>query len=179
LVGKKIGWEVGLVAAIPFLCALAAAYCVPRLSDRIGERRLTGAATLLVAGIGIAWSATASTPVTGLNALCFAAAGFIAVQPLFWTFPTNYLAGAAAAGGIGLVNAVGSLGEFVAPNVKNWAESAFGSPSAGLFVLAGTTLLGALLIPGVNRVTVHGPGVLWPKSDLQEGLRPLAADDTK
>ena len=26
--------------------------------------------------------------------------GFIAVQPLFWTFPTGYLSGAGAAGGI-------------------------------------------------------------------------------
>jgi nitrate/nitrite transporter NarK len=64
---------------------------------------------------------------------------------LFWTFPTAYLGGAAAAGGIALINSIGSLGGFFAPNVKTWAEKAFESPNAGLYLLAGTTLIGAAL----------------------------------
>ncbi len=65
--------------------------------------------------------------------------------------------GVAAAGGIALINALGSLGGFFAPNVKTWADGNFGTPRAGLYVLAATTLLGALLIsilrlPGVARV---------------------------
>jgi hypothetical protein len=55
---------------------------------------------LTVSGIGIAVSGSAG-PAIAIVALCFAAAGFIAVEPLFWTFPTAYLAGLAAAGGIG------------------------------------------------------------------------------
>ena len=82
-------------------------------------------------------------------ALCLAASGFIAVQPMFWTFPTGYLSGVAAAGGIALINALGALGGFVAPNVKNWADASFGSSTAGLYALACTTLLGALLIAGM------------------------------
>ena len=156
LVGQKVGLVVGLVTAIPWLCALAAAYWIPRFSDRTGERRLVAAATLAMAGIGIGLSAAVSTPIIGMIALCLAAAGFIAVQPLFWTFPTSYLAGAAAAGGIGLINALGNLGGFVAPNVRTWAESAFHSNSAGLFILAGTTLIGALLIVGTNRLGLSG-----------------------
>jgi len=54
----------------------------------------------------------------GVDRPCFAAAGFIAVQPLFWTFPTNYLGGVAAAGGIALINAIGALGGFITPSVK-------------------------------------------------------------
>jgi len=73
------------------------------------------------------------------------AAGFIAVQPIFWTFPTAFLGGAAAAGGIALINSLGALGGFVAPNVKTWAERVFASPSAGLNLLAATTVIGALL----------------------------------
>jgi nitrate/nitrite transporter NarK len=75
-----------------------------------------------------------------------AASGFIAVQPLFWTFPTGYLAGRAAAGGIAVVNALGALGGFVAPNIKVWADRHFGAPAAGLYVLAVFTLLAAALI---------------------------------
>ena len=150
LLGKKVGLEVGLVTAIPWLCALAAAFALPRLADREGNHRTLAAATLAVSGLGIAVSA-GSGPAVALVALCFAAAGFIAVQPLFWTFPTGYLGGVAAAGGIALINALGALGGFVAPNVKAWADLRFGSPRAGLYVLACTTLVGAALILALRR----------------------------
>ena len=145
LLGKKVGLEVGFVTAIPWVCALAAAWFIPRLAERSGRHALIALVTLAVSGIGIAVSVNAASPVLALFALCFAAAGFIAVQPLFWSFPTAYLGGAAAAGGIALINSLGALGGFVAPNVKTWAEQAFASPSAGLNLLALTTLIGALL----------------------------------
>ncbi len=150
LLGKKVGLEVGLVTAIPWLCALLAAFALPRLADRQGSHRVLAAATLAVSGVGIAVSA-GSAPAVALVALCFAAAGFIAVQPLFWTFPTSYLGGVGAAGGIALINALGALGGFVAPNVKAWADISFGSPRAGLYVLACTTLVGAALILAMRR----------------------------
>jgi MFS family permease len=156
LMGKTIGFEVGLVTAIPWICALAAAWLIPRFSDRTGERRITAAVTLAVAGLGIAASTSAGSPLLALVALCFAAAGFIAVQPLFWTFPTGYLAGTAAAGGIALINSLGALGGFVAPNVKTWAEKSFASGSAGLFLLAGTTLIGSVLILGIKYLGLAG-----------------------
>lgn len=145
LLGKKVGFEVGLVTAIPWICALAAAYYVPRLAERTGKHALVAFITLAVSGIGIAVSVNATAPLIALVALCFAAAGFIAVQPVFWSFPTAYLGGAAAAGGLALINSLGALGGFFAPNVKTWAERAFDSPSAGLNLLAATTLVGALL----------------------------------
>ena len=159
LLGKKVGLEVGLVTAIPWICAIIAAYALPRAADRSGNHRVIAATTLAVSGIGIALSA-ASGAALALIALCFAAAGFIAVQPIFWTFPTGYLSGVAAAGGIALINALGALGGFVAPNVKNWADVSLGSATAGLYVLAGTTILGALLIigmPGQRRVALAVP----------------------
>jgi len=145
LMGKNVGLLVGFVTAIPWICALLAAYFVPRLAERTGRHALIALATLAVSAVGIAVSVNAPSPLIALIALCFAAAGFIAVQPVFWSFPTAYLGGAAAAGGIALINSLGALGGFVAPNVKTWAEHAFESTSAGLNLLAMTTLLGALL----------------------------------
>lgn len=164
LIGKKVGFEVGLVTAIPWICALAAAYLIPRYSDRTGERRVPAALTLALSGIGIAVSVATPSPLISLLALCVAAAGFIAVQPLFWTFPTGYLAGAAAAGGIALVNSLGALGGFVAPNVKTWAETAFASSAAGLYLLAATTLLGALLFLGLKAIGLAEPERIAPPS---------------
>ncbi len=145
LLGKKVGLEVGLVTAIPWICALVAAYFLPRFAERRQQQAGLGFATLVVCAAGIALSVSSGSPLYSLIALCFAAAGFIAVQPLFWSFPTSYLGGAAAAGGIALINSIGSLGGFFAPNVKTWAEKSFDSANAGLYLLAGTTLIGALL----------------------------------
>ncbi|MEJ5124719.1 MFS transporter [Comamonas sp. MYb21] len=150
LLGTKVGLQVGLVSAIPWLCALLAAWWVPGFAQRSQKPRSVASMTLVVAAIGMAASVSFSSPLLGVAALCFAAAGFIAVQPVFWTFPANTLAGAAAAGGIALINSLGAVGGFVAPIVKNWAEGHFHSPAAGLYLLAGTTVLAALLVLGIR-----------------------------
>ncbi|SNB65993.1 Major Facilitator Superfamily protein [Arboricoccus pini] len=155
LLGTRIGLEVGLVSAIPWLCALIATFFLPRFADRYGAHRWLAAATLAVSGFGIAVSAGAG-PAIALVALSFAAAGFIAVQPMFWTFPTNYLGGVAAAGGIAVINALSALGGFTAPNIKNWADASLGAP-AGLYTLAGTTLIGAVFILALRREPTAEP----------------------
>ncbi|MGA2730101.1 MAG: hypothetical protein ABSE96_20005, partial [Terracidiphilus sp.] len=88
-------------------------------------------------------------PRAAVMALSIAVSGFIAVQPLFWTFPTGYLADRAAAGGIALIG-TGNLGGFFAPNLKVWADEQFGSPHAGLYLLAGITVLNAGLIASIK-----------------------------
>ena len=61
---------------------------------------------------------------------------------------TGYLSGAAAASGIALINSLGNLGGFVAPNLKTLMESQFADPRAGMFALAAVGLLGACLLFG-------------------------------
>lgn len=157
LLGTKVGLMVGLVSALPWLCALLAAWKIPAIADRTGQRRTVAALTLVVSGLGIAASVTFASPLLGILALCFAASGFIAVQPVFWTFPGSFLAGSAAAGAIALINSFGALGGFIAPILKNWAESAFHSPAAGLYLLAITTLIAAALVMGIRPPRVATP----------------------
>ncbi|WMY12335.1 MFS transporter [Paraburkholderia phenoliruptrix] len=160
LLGTTVGFHVGLVAALPWICALAVTWYVPRRADRTGAHRRWASALLVVAGLGIAVSGLAHSPAIGLIALCCAASGFIAAQPLFWTFPTRLLTGAAAAGGIALINSLGSLGGFIAPSLRTAAERAFSSTSAGLVVLGASSLLAALLIGTLLR----GDGAKAPGS---------------
>jgi hypothetical protein len=150
ILGKSVGLEVGLVTAVPWICALGATYWIPRIGDRYNNHRLLATFILTIAGFTSIVSA-AGKPVTALIALCVTVSGFISVQPLFWTFPTSYLAGSAAAGGIAMVNAFGTLGGFVGPNLKAWAERRFESPDAGHYFLASITVLGAALIAFVGR----------------------------
>ena len=144
LLHKPAGLEVGLVSAIPWLCALVAIYCLPRLADKWGKHRQFAALGLLAAGCA-SFAFPTAKPAMGLVMLSIAVSGFIAVQPLFWTFPTGYLADRAAAGGIGLIG-MGNLGGFLAPNLKVWADEYFHSQRAGLYLLAGLTILTSALI---------------------------------
>ena len=144
LLHRPAGFQVGLVSAMPWMCALVAVYCLPRAADKWDAHRGLAALTLLIAGCASFAFPTAG-PLMGLVALSIAVSGFIAVQPLFWTFPTNYLADRAAAGGIALIG-MGNLGGFLAPNVKVWTDEYFRSSRAGLYLLAGLTVLNAGLI---------------------------------
>jgi nitrate/nitrite transporter NarK len=148
--GRSVGLAVGLVTTVPWICAIAATLLLTRWADRRGAHLPLAVIALAASAAGIALSAQ-SPPLAALAALCLAAAGFISAQPLFWTFPTRYLGGAAAAGGFALINALGALGGFVAPNVKSWADGRFGSSAAGLYVLAGATALSAMLLLALRR----------------------------
>lgn len=154
LLGRKVGFAVSLVTAIPWICAMAATYALPRLADRWGQRRRVAAATLAACAIGTALSAGAS-PAISVAALCVAVAGFIAVQPIFWSFPMAYFGGAAAAGGLAFINTSTFISGITAPQLRVWANSHFG-PGAGLYALACTTMLGALLILGLGLFPEHG-----------------------
>ncbi|MCL7653893.1 hypothetical protein M8371_33340, partial [Klebsiella pneumoniae] len=76
-------------------------------------------------------------------ALCFPACGSTAIQPVFWTMPTQLLSGTALAAGIGFVNLFGAVGGFIAPILRVKAETLVASDSAGLPGLAGGGVDGA------------------------------------
>lgn len=152
LVDQNVGLAVGLLTAIPWVAALIATFFLTRLADRTGRRRELAALALAAAGIGMAASVYFSNPVIALVALSIGAAGFISVQPIFWTLPTSFLTGAAAASGIALINALGSLGGFVAPVMKNAVDEAAG-PAGGMTALGVIALLGAALIMLLKRIS--------------------------
>lgn len=155
LLGTKVGFMVGVLSGIPWLCAGIAAYAIPHYSTRTGERRVTAAMTLLAGAVGVALSGyAAGTPIVAFVALCVGCAGLLAVQPIYWTFPTGYMGGAAAASGIALINSIGNLGGFVAPNIRVWAENTFQSTTAGLYLLGVVAFLGCLMILALSAVGI-------------------------
>lgn len=156
LLGSKVGILVGFVTAIPPLCAAIAVYYVPRISERLKERRKVAAITFMLGAAGIAVSGLFdSIPVIAIIALCVAAAGHLAMQPLYWSFPSAYLGGTAAASGIALINSVGNLGGFVAPNLRVWAETTFESARAGLYFIALVAFIGGLLILTLKKLGIE------------------------
>jgi len=144
LMHRPQGLLVGAVTAIPWICATAACYWLPKWGDRRSTHRQLAALTLFAAG-AVSFAFPSCGPVVGVIALSVAVSGFVAVQPLFWTMPTGYLADRAKAGGIALVG-TGNLGGLIAPPLKVWAEQFFHSPRAGLYLLAGITVFDSVLI---------------------------------
>ncbi len=136
---------VALVSAIPYMAAAVAMVIVGARSDRTGERRLHIAASAGVGAFGMIASAYVHSPVIGVLALSIAAVGVWSAVPVFWSLPTTFLTGTAAAGAIALINSLGNLAGFVGPFVIGRVHDATGSYTASLLVVA-CCLLGSVVL---------------------------------
>lgn len=149
---------VALISSVPYVIAAVGMVFIGRHSDRTGERRRHVAIPALVGATGFIAAATVPTSVSlSLAALSLAAFGIWGALGPFWALPTAFLRGSAAAGGVALVNAVGNIGGFVGPTLVGYARDATGSFAAGLWVLAGGLVLGALLTVGLPDETAAAP----------------------
>ncbi len=135
-----------LISALPYLAAAVGMVLVARHSDRTGERRRHVALP--------AWSAAAALvlgallqrhPILAFLALCVAATGIWSTLGPFWSIPTGFLSGTAAAGGIALINSVGNVGGFVGPTVVGVLKEYTHRFESGLFVLAASLLVAGTL----------------------------------
>jgi predicted MFS family arabinose efflux permease len=109
--------QIGLLTALPHLCAIVVMSIVGISSDRTGERRwhLAGSAMLAAAGWSlVAWG---PSPIVAMVGLCLAQAGMMSMLPVFWTLPGVFLSGVAAAGGIALINSVANIGGFFGASI--------------------------------------------------------------
>jgi MFS family permease len=127
---------IGILAALPHLSSLVAMTLLSRFSDYTGARRQAVAICAFIATGGWALSEIADSPWLFLVGLCLAQAGMISMLPNFWVLPTTFLSGAAAAGGIALINSIANLGGLIGPRVLGM----YGSPLMGAIMLAGGTL---------------------------------------
>jgi len=143
--GVRGNLNIGLLSAIPFLCAIVAMNLFGRSADRRQERRwhLIVPAMMGAVGFTVAASYTQNTAVS-LAFLSLAAAGVLTCAPLFWSLPTAFLSGTAAAAGIAAINSVGNLAGFVSPYLIGYLKDLTGSTQVGMYVLAAALVLGAI-----------------------------------
>jgi MFS family permease len=139
-------FHVGWIAAIPYLVGAVTMVIIGASADRTGRPRWHVSACAVVGSGGIIGLCAASSAVAGLSWLCVAAVGIFGTLGPFWTLPTRYLRGRAAAAGIAVVNSVGALAGFVAPSVIGWAKEHTHQFTAGLLVVAASLAVGAILI---------------------------------
>lgn len=128
--------QAGLIAALPYVVGTVGIVLWSRRSDRKLERRWHLAFPLFVAAAGLASAAALNDPTMKMLALSVAGFGIFACLPVFWTYPTAFLSGAAAAGGIALINSIGNLAGFAGPYAMGRLKDLTGTYTLGLLLLA-------------------------------------------
>jgi nitrate/nitrite transporter NarK len=135
-----IGWT----AAIPYLFASVGMILWARYVDRKGGRIFNLAVACVLGAVGllvpIISSGSAAIAVMGFSV---ALVGVTAARAIFWSIPTRFLTGVAAAGGLAFINSIGTVGGFVGPAMMGWLKEFSGSYVFGLSAVAAIILAAA------------------------------------
>jgi D-galactonate transporter len=152
--------QAGVIAALPYVVGVVSIVLWGRRSDRKLERRFHLAFPLFVASAGIAISTAFDDPTMKMAALSVAGFGIFGCLPVFWTFPAAFLSGAAAAGGIALINSIGNLAGFAGPYVVGRIKDVTGSYTGGLLLLTamGITAMIIVLVLHTDHALERVPG---------------------
>ena len=138
--------QTGFVTAIPYIVGTLSIVYWGRHSDRTGERKWHAAFALFVAAASILAASFLADPTLKMIAFTVSAFGVFGCLPVFWTLPTSFLSGAAAAGGIAIINSIGNLSGFAGPYAMGYIKDATGGYEGGLQLLAGLGFLAMVIV---------------------------------
>jgi ACS family tartrate transporter-like MFS transporter len=146
----------GFVIAPSYIAAVIAMIFWGRSSDKRNERiwHVALPALMMVAAFLVA-SLVHSNLVIFL-ALSLVLVGSMALQGPFWVLPSAFLSGAAAAGGIALINTMGTAaGGFAGPYILGFLRQATGGYAVGMAVLAIGPMLTAAIVLALGRAAAR------------------------
>ncbi len=143
------GWSnfaIGWLMTIPLALSLIVMIAVGHSSSLRGEKRWHGAAGLFVGAVGMGVGVFVKDPGIAFLFVILAGIGVYAPFGVWWSYPTTFLSGTAAAGAVGLINSCGNLGGFVGPYLTGFIKDATGAYTAAWVYLACSLTLAGLLI---------------------------------
>lgn len=148
---------IGILSAIPQVCTIVAMVWWSKRSDRLNERKAHTLLPYLFAAAGWILTATSTTPLWQFTGIVMASAGAFAAMVIFWTTPDRYISLRARAVGIAVINATGMTGAALGPLLMGWMKDVTGNFNAGIFMVAGFLVLGALIIAVIPMKKVSAP----------------------
>ena len=148
---QQIGWT----SVIPFGCATVATVLFARFVDRTGLKFWTLVVTLVLGAVGMVLSVWTTSLIPAVLWISVGLVGAITARTVFYTIPQHFLQGPAAAGGLGFINSIGSLGGFVGPATVGWLVALTGSFDAGMIGMAGFMVV-AIAAAAILRHGVRG-----------------------
>jgi len=134
--GSLTNMEIGFLTAIPNLIGCAIMIPWAAQIDKSRKYIKNFALGVLIAAVGCAVSVTVHSLAVTFFGLTLAVIGITVTRPMLYAIPARFLTGAAAAGGLGVINGIGNLGGFTGPYILGWAKDATGSFGAGMYALA-------------------------------------------
>jgi MFS family permease len=146
ITGVSINALTGYLVAVPYAFAVVAMIWWARHSDVTHERVWHFACPAVVSGLSLIAAAYLGNPLLAAVALTICAMGAYAALATFWTLPTGFLTGSAAAGGIALINSIGNLGGFAGPYAIGWIKDATGETTLSLVVLAACSIMAGVVM---------------------------------
>ncbi len=144
---KQLGltnMQVGWVSMIPYAFGALSMLVWGWVSDRMGERRWNLFTACIVAAVGLVIAGMTIGTGWAVVGMTIATIGLYGSKGPFWTFPSMFLTGSAAASGIAWINGIGNLGGFFGPTAVGWVKTITGSFGSGLYLLAGLALVSAI-----------------------------------
>jgi MFS family permease len=117
-----------VITSLPYAFGLFAMLINSSHSDRTGERRWHTALPILLGGVALALAILSGDALAlVVTFFCLVGIGVHAYLPVFWTWPTKFMAASVAASAIGLINSFGNLGGFFGPKVvgklSDWVKN--------------------------------------------------------
>ena len=122
-----------------------------RRSDAKGERIWHVAIPLLLGAFGLALAAVAQSNLLVLLSLALALVGTLAYNGPFFSLPSTFLGGVAAAGGIGFINTIGSLGRFIGPYGVGVLKESSGGYASAMAAMATAMMISAIIVLVMGR----------------------------
>ena len=136
----------GWIAALPFLCGAPFMVWWGRHSDRTNERAVHMIVVSVLGFAGFAGASLFNSLPGQIACLCVAVMGVYGSFPVFWTLPTAFLTGTAAAAGLALINSLGNLAGYVGPQVVAALTHGSGDYSRALLTLGFSMLTPAIVV---------------------------------
>jgi MFS family permease len=128
--------EIGFITALPYLIGAIAMIFWTRWSDARRERKWFVNMSLVCIVVGLVLAAITAQPVLKMAAVTLAAFGVFTGLPTFWTLPTAFLSGIAAAAGIAWINSIGNLGGYIGPAIFGALKDRMGNDVYAVMFLA-------------------------------------------
>ncbi|SFO43117.1 MFS transporter [Sphingomonas sp. OK281] len=129
--------QIGWISAVPYLAAAIGMIIWARFADQSNRKISNLALCCLLAVIGFLIAISTGRFDLSLFGLTAALVGVTAARAIFWSIPTKFLTGVAAAGGIAFINTIGTTGGFFGPMIVGYMKDRTGSFEAGLLVMSG------------------------------------------
>lgn len=147
-------FEIGLIAAVPYIVATLAMILWSRSSDLRDERKLHSAIPLAVAAVALYAAGSVTSTVSAVALISLALAGLYAFKSPFWALPSLFLSRETASVSIAVINSIGNLGGFVGPYmigvIKGLGNSSPTSALAFLSALLAVSFLMTLFMQTRN-----------------------------